>query len=491
MVFSFSGRAHWVNKKTILLMLIIPIITQFFVWTDSIYGLLRYNIHLDTSGPFPVIGKEYGSWFWVHFSYCYLFNFLSVFFLLKTIWQKNIIYRMQSVFLLIGIVLIIASNLLYVTGMGPIKHYDISPIIFSVSGAIIAWGIFRFRLINLAPIARDSVIDSIENIVITLDATDRIIDTNPAAKKLFPVNYHHSLAGKSLNQLSKELADLINTGNKLEQHRKEFIQSFKSGHRHYEIFISPIKDYNGVFKGRAIVINDTTELREAQEELSHDQKEIAVMAERERMAKDLHDNLGQILSFAGIQIQAAQMERQRGNHEIADSYLKRLGEIIEETHGEMRNYVYNTRENEYKQASIKKLLKNQIRKFVENSNFTWEDILLKLNDYEFTTEIKMQLVNIVKEALNNIIKHAEATTLRVALRFNGESYELIIEDNGVGFRSNLFVDNKTGSGLSIIADRAQLIDGNMKIVSIPGEITRISIIFPGNQGGNCNENNDS
>ena len=158
------------------------------------------------------------------------------------------------------------------------------------------------------------------------------------------------------------------------------------------------------------------------------------MGERDRMAKDLHDNLGQIFSFAGIQLQVAQMERNKGNHEIADNYLNRLREIIDEGHKEIRNYVYNTRMEEYRNNSMENLVLNQVYIFILNSGyFSRDDITLNLVTSDFSVEVQMHIINIVKEALNNILKHACATFVKISLVAESGYYRLMIKDNGIGF----------------------------------------------------------
>ncbi|HDQ14911.1 MAG TPA: hypothetical protein ENN41_08885 [Sediminispirochaeta sp.] len=107
------------RRRTLVLLSVVPLISFVLAWSDPLHGLLRYDFSLDSSGPFPVIGKEYGPWFFVHFTYCYLLNGLSVVLLLRALWRKNTIYRRQSLFLLLGLGIIIISNVLYVTGLSP------------------------------------------------------------------------------------------------------------------------------------------------------------------------------------------------------------------------------------------------------------------------------------------------------------------------------------------------------------------------------------
>ncbi|MBC3804251.1 PAS domain-containing protein [Acetobacterium fimetarium] len=477
MVLQVSEKSHWVTKKNILLLLIIPAITFSLVWTDPLWGFVRHDIYLDLTGSLPVIAKKYSPWFWVHFTQAYFLNFYSLFLLLKTVFSKTTCYRTQALLLLIGTGMIAVVNLTYILGIR-FTQYDLSPLVFSLSGSIIAWGIFRFQLFNLVPIARNKVIEAMQNIVIVIDAVDTVVDINPAAAGLFTIDKGQNLIGKPLHQLSEEIAEVVNQSELQVQHEFEFVSLPESSGRCYEMQISPIINNEGILMGNVIVMNDITELKQAQEELNREQREIAVMSERDRLAKDLHDNLGQIFSFAGIQIQAAQQQRQRGNQELADKYIERLGEIIEAAHSEMRDYVYNTHLDEYRKNSIENLILKEISIFIINSGyFSRKDIHLNLTDYEFPVDVKVHIVNIVKEALNNILKHACATSVTISLGGDDGCYQLVIEDNGIGFVRDRSHSKGTGSGLCIMEERARLLGGIMKIDSRLGKYTKTVIQF--------------
>ncbi|MGI6148073.1 MAG: hypothetical protein GX195_03545 [Firmicutes bacterium] len=90
---------------------------------------------------------------------------------------------------------------------------------------------------------------------------------------------------------------------------------------------------------------------------------------------------------------------------------------------------------------------------------------------------------IVKEAFNNILKHAMATRVTVRLRPCLENWVLSISDNGVGLDTNRVLGTKqSGCGLSIVAERAKAHGGTMEITSTQGR-TEISVEFPRNNGG--------
>ncbi len=67
----YTGREKYLTYRNLALLLIIPVITVFLAWTNNLHGLMRYNIRLDTSGPFSVVAKTYGMWFWVNAAYSY------------------------------------------------------------------------------------------------------------------------------------------------------------------------------------------------------------------------------------------------------------------------------------------------------------------------------------------------------------------------------------------------------------------------------------
>jgi len=512
MVLQFTDRADWVNKRNIVLMSIIPVITFVLVWTDSLYGLVRYGFSLDTSGAFPVIAKNYGIWFWMHCISCYFLNFVTFVFLFRAIFDKNTVYKKQALHLIIGFLLISFCNISYVTGLSPFEEFDVSPISFSIAGLIIAWGIFHFYLFDLVPIARETVIEKMESGIIVIDKMNRIIDINPHAEDMLGMS--SKVVGQKLHdtvpELYKKLQELIETNEKRsiiqaeislkdnnsfvdEEHKGENrvnnreTEIYKINNQHndklsyYEVYISPLRDKQNEDNARLIIINDITDLKMAREQINKQQQELVLMNERERMARDLHDNLGQVLSFSTIQIQAVLSELNKGNYETADNYLERLNEIIKGAHKDIREYVYNIRDNSRYKNDFVTLLKKEIKDFKDNSDIKVEFETSDENNllHNLGIEEKLQLIHIIREAFTNILKYAEADKVMVSLKINDKADknkkgELIIYDNGRGIDDSI----KSGSGLSIMNERARLISGHLKVESSKGNGTKIVCNFP-------------
>ncbi len=474
----FSGRTHWLKRKNVLPFLLIPAITILLVWTDPWWGLVRTGFRLDTTGPFYVLDKQYGPWFWVHFTQSYALNFLSIYLLSQALTKNNSIYRGQALFLLAGISLVVLSNLLYVLGLSPITAYDVTPIVFSISAGLMFWGIYRFDLFMLVPIAWDKVLEAMETAVVVVNNYGRVVDFNPAFCHMFVTEVRASLLGMSLQDISTELAALDLDPSREAGRHLEIQRGVQGEEHYYEAFVSAIRDHQGHVRGEVMVINDITELKLAQARLSLEQQEVAISAERTRFTQDLHDNLGQVMGFSSIQVRAIGRELQRGNTERAHEYLLRLGEVLDEAQHEMRDYVHGMRAREYDRTSLTVLLNKELTRLREHEYFEPDNVRMDVAPCDFSVETKIQLCGIVKEALNNIRKHSGANVVEVRLHPSSANWVLTITDNGVGFNPTSTLGFSQGaSGLSIMAERALLLGGELQISSAPGR-TEIRVEFP-------------
>jgi len=487
MVFEFTEREELVNRKNIMLFSIIPLLTIFFVWTNDYHHLMRRNASLDSGGMFSVIMKDYGIWFWIHFIYCYILNTLSMIFLLRAIWNRNLIYRRQTIFLFAGYGIVFLSNILYVLGISPITRFDISPVLFSLSAAVIALGIFRFRIFDLVPVARTTIIEEMATGIIAFDRKKRIIDINPRIKNMFFLDKNVSYLGKRLSSITPELENIFNSIDFENKHKfinKEMKLDFEGESYYYEMFLSLIENNKDRFLAGVMIINDITALKEARKMLNRQEKELAVMDERQRLARDLHDNLGQVLSFSGVQIQAARQQFKKKNYKIADQYLKRLSNIIRDAHKDIREYVYNVRDNSRYKHDFLELLEDEIVEFKEKSEISVKlktnfknnkDDVSKNSTRVLRAEEKIQLINIVREALTNILKYAEAEKVKIISYLKDKNLKLIIEDNGIGIDH---LEKNKGSGINIMYERAKIIGGSLEIESEVDKGCRITVLLP-------------
>jgi diguanylate cyclase (GGDEF)-like protein len=165
-------------------------------------GIFRGSPTLDTATAPAVVVPDYG-WYWAAFfmPVAYLLLSATVLLLAHAWWRdRHSLYRRQYALLIVAILLPVAAGTLYVMGLEPAPGLNPTTMVVSVSGAIVAYALFRYRLFRIAPLARGMVVDGLSDGVIVLDTYDRIVDFNPAACDLFP-----DLDGEALGRPVSEI----------------------------------------------------------------------------------------------------------------------------------------------------------------------------------------------------------------------------------------------------------------------------------------------
>jgi len=487
MVFLFIERDRWVTRRNILLLLALPILTVGLAWTNDRHGWLWQNVHLDMSGAFPVVVKTFGPWFWLIAAYSYLLNIISEFLLALSLRRKSSLYREQSLALFIGLALLFLMNALYVLKIGPLSRYDLTPAAAGVSGLIIAGGIFRYRLFDIVPVARENIIENMDDGVIVLDAQDRIADMNRTAKSIFG-----DPSGRAIGQASeaffKNHPTLAEIGGGATPPR-ELVMPAGDRPKTFEVSYVPLRDRQGNHSGLTVIFRDVTERRLIQARLLEQQRALAVSEERERLARDLHDNLGQIFGFINVQAQAIRQELANTGIGTVSGQLERLVEVARSAHQEMREYIRNVKSAASGGESFVAAVRREIGQYTKQTGIRAElliadEVLLE----GLTPDVKAQMANIAREALNNIRKHAAANKVSIEIKAAGDAIVAVIEDDGRGFDLREYEKMPaSGLGLQIMRERAGEIGGELSIAAAPGQGTRLLLRVPRNRAVNENE----
>lgn len=177
-----------------------PFITLVLVSTSQFHQFYYSSISLDTSGPFPQLSLTRGIWFWINSGYSYAAVLVSTGLLLEKLRYPQPAYRPQIISLLIGVSVPWIVNILYLAfDFSLFGHVDLTPFAFAVSGLVITWGIFRYRLFNVVPIVREHVIESMNEGVIVVDSENKLEDINIASRQIF--GWDDSALGRPITSL--------------------------------------------------------------------------------------------------------------------------------------------------------------------------------------------------------------------------------------------------------------------------------------------------
>ena len=477
-----SGRGEWLTRRNLALLTIEPTITVLLAWTDPLFGLVRRNIHLDTAGPFPVIAKTFGPWFWVHAAYTYLMLAATLFLFIRTLWRAPPIYRRQRLTLLIGVLLPLAWNVLYNFGLSPIPRHDIAPAVLGLSGMIVAWGLFRFRLFDIMPLARTEVIRGMEHGVIVLDEQNRVVDVNRAVRNMLGQEKVDGVMGLPAKRAFvgwPGLAEQVAAPAPV-QAEVSIASTDASPPHTFSLRISSLTDRHQRPLGRVLILNDVTERKEVAARLSRQQQALAVLEERERLARELHDSLGQVLGYVNVQSQAVQALLARDKPEQAQERLVQLADAARSAQIDVREYIASVRTNPEREADFSAVLVEMLQGFQRLSGIESELTFSgNMDALVFSPTVEVQLTRIVQEALSNVRKHAQADRVQVTVAELGDHAEITIADDGLGFDPIATADSESGHfGLKIMAERAASVGGQLQVESHPGEGTRIVIKAP-------------
>lgn len=195
---AYGRHYRYLIPRNIILLSIVPLFTLLMVATHNWHHLWYTSISIDPNSNMPIYG--YSIWFWLYAIYSYLLLVIGVILLLRTILSVPSIYKSQIIIIIIGAVLPFTGNIIYVFKINPIPGLDWTPIAFGFSGLFLAWGIFRFQLLNLIPVARHRLVETIRNGVLTTDSLCIILEFNPAMQVITGIP-----AKKALKDTEEEL----------------------------------------------------------------------------------------------------------------------------------------------------------------------------------------------------------------------------------------------------------------------------------------------
>jgi signal transduction histidine kinase/ligand-binding sensor domain-containing protein len=209
--------------------------------------------------------------------------------------------------------------------------------------------------------------------------------------------------------------------------------------------------------------------------LSQQSQELAVLEERNRLARDLHDSITQ--SLYGITLNAEIAARLLGSGEINKTglSLQELKALALDALGEMRLMIYELRPSVFEQEGLVAAL--QARLDAVEGRVGLQTSLVLQGEISLSPQVEAGLYRIAQEALNNVLKHAHASHVTITLAQDEQSIAMEITDDGVGF-DPLLARDAGGMGLRNMQDRARELGFDFEVLSRPGKGTKISLRIP-------------
>ncbi len=197
--------------------------------------------------------------------------------------------------------------------------------------------------------------------------------------------------------------------------------------------------------------------------------------ERIRLARDLHDSIGQMLSV--VKMNVSGLHHQYRNDQLISGTLS----LVDETVREVRNISHDLIPEELNFGLINALHDLCERVNMNGSTKATIELAPGISERSFDKGVALSIYRVAQEVLNNMVKHAEATTIRMIVRAEGPRLLITIADNGKGFDVSKIAES-TGLGWKNIAARIKLLDGELHIRSSRTEGTHVEISLPATEG---------
>ena len=204
--------------------------------------------------------------------------------------------------------------------------------------------------------------------------------------------------------------------------------------------------------------------------------------ERQRIAKDLHDGVGQMMSAAKMNLSAFESEIHFNNNEQKRSFEKII-QLVDEGCKEVRHVSHNMMPNALLKNNLADAIQDFVDKLPARTGTNGDNKTMKVHlyteglDERLDANVEIVLYRVIQECVNNVIKHAGATTLDISLIRDKEGISATIEDNGSGF--DTADDEKfEGIGLKNITTRIEYLKGKVDFDSAPGRGTVVALHVP-------------
>jgi signal transduction histidine kinase len=201
-------------------------------------------------------------------------------------------------------------------------------------------------------------------------------------------------------------------------------------------------------------------------------KLLVAAEERNRLARELHDSVAQTLYSISLFINATRLALQTNKPKVVESHLEELTQLSREAMTDMRLLIFELRPPILEKSGLVAALQSRLESVEAKAGF--ETHFESEGTFHFSSAEESELYRIAQEALNNVIKHAQAS--HVTIRLLGESgcIRLMIEDDGVGF-DPAAAEHRGGQGFRNMRERAANIGATCLFESVAGQGTKITI----------------
>ncbi len=328
--FQYAGRESWLSPRYFRTLAVIPATTFILAITNSFHGLIWQTYTFHPVGNMLALRVSHGPWFWIHTFYAYLLLLGGGALVLHAYLVTPRLYRRELLWGVVGVFVFAIGNLIYIFRLIPGLQKDYTPLALALAGLIFSAGIFRYHMPGLVPAARVALVEQMQEGVIVADRQRRVIDINPAARRI--LRLYGEPAGMFLRLALPWCPEALLTA------EVRMTRCTMPERTVLEVQTSPLQNRRGQVTGWLVIVRDVTAQVRAEEVLQQSNRELQAWNEEldtfgHTVAHDLKNPLGIILGFAelldGSSPNLTEADRQMAVRNIIRT-AQRMDRIVEE-----------------------------------------------------------------------------------------------------------------------------------------------------------------
>ena len=433
-------------------------------------------------------GDTFGPLFYAYSATTYLYIAAGIYYCAAKFKERRRSIKSESSLLLLGIIVPLAFNALYVTGLME-PRFDITPVTFNISLAFFVYAIYNHQFLGLIHRGISTVVQNLPKGVILFTAEGKIIEMNGSflkilsetervKEKLSPGEaasppervaaldrcFNDIFSEKEL--LSGMLRELKEAG--YAPLRRQLVAGEKKK-RYFSVELMPLKPFKKNPRHFIAIFGDDTPYLEMLQDLQRknsalslankrleayasDLEKLAIAEERNRLAREIHDILGHSLVLI-LNILEGSLLLMRRNPEESKRWLSKALAAAKEAQDELKSAFKKEQKQKEKPA---RLLAEELRQMAEKFSFSGMKINLDFtcSQEKISPELYHTLYRLCQEALTNALKHGSASEVNIFLRINPREIDAFVLDNGLGCKTLI-----KGGGLSGMEERIKKLKG--------------------------------
>lgn len=495
-VLEYVGWQPWRRPSTALL-LVIPLVTQFLLWTNEAHHLFFTSWDIMRVGPYASEIIVYGPAWQLHALQSYSCMAVGIFLLLRAAMRNTGVYAVQSLLMFFGSLVVVLLNfpISFLLASQPVPN--LTPISYAIAGAIFVFALQRDRLLDLVPVAFDAVYNSMDDALLLLDSQRRIVAANPAALNILNQPKSHVL-GCTLDAAFAERKSLLAQITALDGAAGEIVNETGGQKRYYDLRTSAVTNGSEA-RGIVMVLRDITERRINEKrslELALEQEKVRLLS---GFIRDTSHELRTPLTVMNTALYLARKAKDPGHRE------EKLAEIEAQIHQVQRiveglllltslDTATTMDISVFRLNALIDPLSSDVLTLIESKR---QHLRVELHDDTCRGD-----VTLLRRAVHNLLHNAalytpEGGTITVRGQRTDEQIVVEVEDTGIGIpadditgiferfmkvnRARTANGSGAGLGLPIVRKIAQLHSGDVTVSSVQGSGSVFRLTFPASQ----------